>query len=278
MHVRAGLWMQAIHGQSATTIWVWEHEKSNPRSDFAGDFMERASCAEAVGIANLDLNRAAEEVTAIQKAPAQALILHSPTAALWDGKKYETALIRSYTALSYTGVKPGFFTERQLEQGTIPQTRVVFVPNIKHLSDAAAETLLKYKGTLVFVNEPALMTANEYDQPANRAFAGKLMPLTADLAANIAHVSEQLSAVGIAPDISVTDATGHPQSSVQWQLAHMNDSIVMNLYNSSHDAKEITIQPPREMRDVSSNEIIPPGKPITLAPLQVRLLRTQGSR
>ena len=75
MHIRAALWMGAIHGQSATTLWVWERELSNPRSDFAGDIMERASCAEAVGVVGDDLNRAAVEVTAIQNARPDVLIL-----------------------------------------------------------------------------------------------------------------------------------------------------------------------------------------------------------
>ena len=44
-HVRAALWQEAIHGQSATTIWVWEREKSNPRGDFAG---AAAECSAAL--------------------------------------------------------------------------------------------------------------------------------------------------------------------------------------------------------------------------------------
>src|SRR5205085_11467223 len=46
-HIRACYWQGAIHGQSATTTWVWEREKSNPGGDFAGDMMERPACAEA---------------------------------------------------------------------------------------------------------------------------------------------------------------------------------------------------------------------------------------
>ena len=69
-HVRAGLWQAAVHGQSATAIWVWERT-FDPKSDFVGSIMHRPACAEAVGIVNHDLNRAAFEVTALQQAPAQ---------------------------------------------------------------------------------------------------------------------------------------------------------------------------------------------------------------
>ena len=113
-HIRAGLWMGAIHGQSATTLWVWERELANPRSDNSGSIMERASCSEAVGIVDLDLNRAAREITAIQKAPADVLILQNNSSAVWDRHRYDDCFIKLFTALSFTGLKIGFITERQL--------------------------------------------------------------------------------------------------------------------------------------------------------------------
>ncbi|MGA2662059.1 MAG: beta-galactosidase, partial [Verrucomicrobiota bacterium] len=39
-HVRAALWQAAVHGQSATAIWVWERT-FDPKSDFAGSIMHR---------------------------------------------------------------------------------------------------------------------------------------------------------------------------------------------------------------------------------------------
>ncbi|MBM3495782.1 MAG: hypothetical protein FJX72_15870 [Armatimonadetes bacterium] len=81
-HVYTTLWQAAIHGQGATTIWVWERT-FDPKGDFAGSIMHRPACAEAVGRANLDLNRAAHEVTAIQRAPAQVALLHSVSGAVW---------------------------------------------------------------------------------------------------------------------------------------------------------------------------------------------------
>ena len=72
-HIRATLWQAAAHGQSATTSWVWERT-FDPKSDFAGSIMHRPACAEAVGVVNYDLNRAALEITAIPQAPPRVLL------------------------------------------------------------------------------------------------------------------------------------------------------------------------------------------------------------
>ncbi len=114
-HVRAALYQQAIHGQSATTIWGWERT-FDPRSDFAGSLMHRPACAEATGIVCHDLNRLSEEVTALQTLKPQAVLLHSVTAKVWDGGRFSDCSGKLYTALAFTGLKLGFVTERQLER------------------------------------------------------------------------------------------------------------------------------------------------------------------
>ena len=59
-HVRAALWQAAVHGQAATSIWVWQRSYDR-KSDFWGGVLERPDAVEAVGLTNIDLNRAARE-------------------------------------------------------------------------------------------------------------------------------------------------------------------------------------------------------------------------
>ena len=277
-HVRSALWMGAIHGQSATTLWVWQREKSNPGGDFAGDIMERASCAEAVGIVNLDLNRAAEEITVIQKSPARAMILVSPTAALWDGKKYENALVRTFTGLSFTGVKVGFVTERQLEQGFVPKSPVLFLPATQHVSRAAAEALLqKYKGTLIPVDERSMLT-DEYDAPLPAHPVDKHCVYTQGASVVVEPFQRVLDDARIVPVVRVLDSNDRPQSGVQWQTAAMSDhSVVMNLYNASHDPQTVLFRrtgvTANAMKDFFTGQTVTAGQTITLAPMEVRLFR-----
>jgi hypothetical protein len=161
--IRAALWQEAVHGQSATTIWVWEVCYDN-KHDLAGNIMYRPACTEAVGIVNCDLNRAAPEITALQQAKPDVLLLQSFTSPVWD-QGYDHCLMQLYTALSFTGLKVGFLSERQLEGGLVPDAPVVFVPDIAHLSDAAAASLRKFSGHLVFVGKNDALART----PARRA-------------------------------------------------------------------------------------------------------------
>ena len=143
--VRCSLWQGAIYGQGATAIWVWERT-FDPKSDLFGSIMHRPGCAEAVGRANCDLNRAALEVTALQQAPPQVLVVQSVTASVWDGDVYDDCLRKLFTAFSFTGLKPGFVTERQLEEGLVPAAPVLCLPAISHFSDAALDDASPLQG------------------------------------------------------------------------------------------------------------------------------------
>jgi hypothetical protein len=250
-HIRAAMWMGAIHGQSATTLWVWEREKTNPKGDLAGSIMERASCAEALGIVCHDLNRAAREITAIQQAKPDVLILQCNTSAAWDGAKYNAELIKVFTQLSFTGLKIGFITERQLEQGKLPDAQVVHVPACVHISDAAMGTLQKYDGTII-PHGADCFTRDEYDRPRP---AGAI-PATGQ-------------AARLQPAVQLTA----PPGKVQWQCATLDSKIIVNLYNASHDPQ--TVKLPAPSRDVLTNQTLPAGEGMTLQPMEVRLLRCE---
>jgi hypothetical protein len=253
-HIRAAIWMGAIHGQSATTLWVWEREKTNPKGDFAGSIMERASCAEALGIVCHDLNRAAREITAIQSAKPDVLILQSNSAAVWEGASYDSDLIKAFTALSFTGAKIGFITERQLEQGLVPDAPVIVAP-CAHLSDAAAQTLRKYRGQIAAGTSNCL-SGNEYNHPlAGNALSVVAVPRP------------------IEPAIQLTREATTGRQRVQWQIGTLDGALIVNLYNASHDRQAISL--PRAASDVLTAQTLSAGEGITLQPMEVRLLRCE---
>jgi hypothetical protein len=250
-HIYSGLWMGAIHGQSATTLWVWEREKSNPRGDLAGSMMERPGCAEALGIACHDLNRAAREITAIQKAPADVEILQCNTAAAWDGAKYHGELIGTLTELSFTGLKIGFITERQLEQGQLPKSKRIYVTNCTHVSDAAVATLRKYQGEIVMRGKDCF-AKNEYDQP---------------------RAADAIPAKGQAAELQPALALSGAAGKLQWQLGTLDGATIVNVYNASHDPQAVHLS--ASATDVLSGETLKPDQPFTLAPMGVRLFRCE---
>lgn len=275
-HIYTALWQAAAHGQSANTIWVWERA-FDPNSDFAGSIMHRPACAEAVGRVNLDLNRAAMEMTAIQQAPPQVQILESVSARVWDLGRYGDCLGKLYTALSFTGLKIGFVTERQLEERRIPKVPILFMPAITHLSERAFNALKGFRGRLVFVGEGDFLTDTDYGAPR-----GERIPadrLSFRFGPDTWHTLWQTLGArspswGIRPYVDVRDAGGNPVWGVEWRSARTPYGTVVNLCN--YRTQPVTIRLQRAGRPVTATDVLTGRRvagPVTLKPLQTLLVR-----
>ena len=274
-HVRSALWMGAIHGQSATTLWVWEREMSNPASAFGGDIMERASCAEAVGIVCHDLNRVAPQITAIQKGKPDVLILHSNTSAVWDGHPYDDAMMKLFTALSFTGLKIGFVTEWQLEQHQAGEARILFVPGSVHLSDAAFKGIGLMRGQIIFAGDDKLLSRNEYDQPRGERVVATTLATGKTWQETLKAIGPVLQNARVQPAIKVQSDGG--DWGVQWQTATTPEGLVVNLYNARHDPIDVTIGD-RASVDLLTGQTIAASQKLRLQPMEVRLVRLKDGK
>lgn len=276
-HIRSALWQAAVHGQSATTIWVWERT-FDPKSDFAGSIMHRPACAEAVGRTGLDLLRLADEMTALQKLPPRVAVLHSTTALFHDGSSYTHCGSKVYEALAFSGLKIGFVTERQLAAGKMPSVPVLFVPEVRHLPRAALEGLQHYGGKVVTVGGDAVLSRDEWGQPAPaiRAADGHIAyggdprddrQLWRDILA-------QLKAWEVVPDVQVRDADGQPVWGVEWLAASAGGQRVVNLINFRREP--VTVELHGNDRLLTGRNLFsgaPATGPMVLPPLEPMLLK-----
>ena len=235
--------------------------------------MERPSCAEAVGVVCHDLNRMAAEITALQRAKPDVLILHSNTSAVWDGHKYDAAMMKLFTALSFTGLKIGFVTEWQLEQGKPTDTPLLLVPACVHLSDAALKRLTGLGGKILFVGGENLLTKNEYDQPREPHVSGTMMSAGKTWQDTLTTLRPELEKAHIAPAVRVNVADA--DWGVQWQTARTPEGLIVNLYNARHDPMTVSIaaKDGSDRLDLLTGQRLPASAKITLAPMEVRLLR-----
>ncbi len=277
-HLRAALWQAAVHGQSASTIWVWERT-FDPKSDFAGSVMHRPACAEAVGHTGLDLLRFGDEVTALQRLPPQVAVLYSTTALAYDGGEYSDCSGQLYQALAFSGVKVGFVTERQLSAGRFPDGAVLFVPGVSHLPQAAFGALRQYRGKLVLVGGDEVLARDEYDQPQPEAaalpVAGRIPFRRGQTEAKQlwASVLERLRALGVTPMVSVQAADGRPVWGVEWLTASVHDHHVLNLINYRTEELHVTLwsgERRLEGRNLFSQQLV--RGELTLAPLEPVLI------
>lgn len=278
-HIHTALWQAAIHGQCATTIWVWERTY-DPRSDFAGSIMHRPACAEAVGRVNLLLNRYAREVTALQQAPVEVMLLDSVTAKVWDGGAYTDALGKLYEALSFTGLKVGFVSERQLEEGQLPPARVLLISQQRHLSERAMETLLRYRGRVVFVGEGDLLTHDEYgrERPFRLPPATRIaLPSTRTTAQDLWQVLlRELPQWGLSPRVEVRDEAGNPVWGVAWRTAVRDGRLIVNLCNYRYDGGRLRLwRDGKPARYRLPEEATWHQAPLSLRSLETRLLEVE---
>ena len=241
-HLRALLWQGALHGQSATTLWVWERT-TDPKSDFYGNVMHHPAAVEAVGRVCHDLNRLAPQVTAFQRLPPQVVLLQSVTAGVWDGAAYTDCLHKLYTALSFTGLPLGFVTERQLEAGQLPRAPLLLVPNVTHLSDAAYAALRRYPGRVVLVGAGCL-ASDEYGRPRQELAAGLRIPFQygstswQDL---WQAMPAALSSAHVQPIVWVRDGVGKPLPGIEWRCARVPEGVLVSLCNYCQTPASLTL-------------------------------------
>lgn len=272
-HIRASLWQQAIHGQSATTIWVWERT-FDKKHDFAGSIMHRPACAEAVGIVNHDLNRAAKEITALQQVPVQALILNNTTGLTYGADTIR--MLRMYAALISCGINVGFITERQLEEGQMPNTALVCVPAADQISNAAFSTLQKYKGHIIILGDKPF-AYDEYGKDRPQKLAVDCIPFD-DENTTIRELTEavrsRLNSWNIRPQFELVEAEGKPLVGVEWRSAEVDGETVVNICN--YLSTPVSVKLTSKGKDISAVDVLS-GSPVSgimeLQPMEVRLVR-----
>lgn len=146
IHVRNVLWQSAVHGVSATTIWVWERT-DDPQSDFAGSILHRPVCVEAAAHTALDLNRFSSQITALQNAEPDVYLFYSPAALVLQGSDLAAATENFYVALTMMGLKVGFITDRQIAAGKLPPTaKPLIIPGTQYISDETFVALRSFQG------------------------------------------------------------------------------------------------------------------------------------
>jgi hypothetical protein len=281
-HVRSALWQEAIHGQGATTVWVWERSY-DPKSDFAGSILHRPACVAAAGTVALDLNRLALEVTQLQKETAKIWILHGTSTRFWDGGSFTDAMSKIYTALVFQGVKVGFVTERALERREIPSRGKILVPLITHLSDAAFDALESVKERVVLVGGDALLSRDEYDGARPKRLAVETIPFAysktrwEDLQTILAG---RLEAWGIRPPVELLmedegDAKRLvPARGVEWLSVQFDGALIVNWVNYRNRRVRLTIR--RGGKATRGTDLltgVTEEESFSMAPLDVKLLR-----
>jgi len=228
-HVRTALWQGAIHGQCATTIWVWERTYDEA-SDFAGSIMHRPLCVRAVGETSLDLMRFSEEVTALQGVRPAVGLVYSIASIVYDDA-HLTELKKVYEALNFTGRRIGFVAAGAVPgPGMLP---VLIVTNAHHVEGEVGKTLAEFTrrgGKLIVVGDAPEFDEHDRPLPASVASALARAPtIKAGLDPRKLR-SFLLRHLG-RPAIFPADSSGEIAWGVEWLDVRLGDRWLLNAVN-----------------------------------------------
>ncbi|OKP99166.1 S-layer homology domain-containing protein [Paenibacillus sp. P46E] len=254
-HVRNDIWQGAIHGRSASTIWVWERT-NDPASDFEGSVLYRPDVVSAIGKTGMDLNRLAREVTSFQNAPAETAVLYSKASNLYR-PAYLEAVDRVYSALSLSGQKVGFVSEKQIREGKLSSVKLLIIPDARNVDAETVEAVkvyMKQGGQAVVLGEESFVrdAHNRAHPEAARSYImahAAVIPVSGTATALTSPTLPALQAQLIPLlrqqnllQVELTDAqTGETVSNVEWRTSVYEGRLLLNVANYSWQAKQINI-------------------------------------
>jgi hypothetical protein len=158
-HIRTMYWQGAIHGQGATTTWVWERGDGPSLGDC---MITRANCTHALGTVGLDLLRFSEQVVMLQQIQPEIALLVVP-ASIPFTEDYLDAMKLAFEGLQFLGAPIGFVTENQAGRGELERYKAVFVPRAMRVPDHLVDKIESYVargGILVVAGDS--FAADEY--------------------------------------------------------------------------------------------------------------------
>jgi len=231
-------WQGAIHGRGASSAWVWERTY-DLKSSFCGSILHRPGCVEAAGHCTLDLNRLAEQVTALERVRPQVAVVYALAGYVWD-KGYDDVMEAAWRASVFGGHKTGFVYERQLEalaEGQplpeyISGLKVIVVAGLRHLSGKALRGLERFaaSGGKIVVVGP-LPDRDEHNQPARLGVKPAAQLKVTDDRQLVQDLAAALQKCGVTPPARLVDEQGRPVYGVDYFAAPWQGGWLVNASN-----------------------------------------------
>jgi hypothetical protein len=275
-YIRSVFWLEAMHGQGATTTWVWDREQGG---DLGENILTRANCVRAYGRVALDLQRLAPEVYALSQAPAQIAILYAYSSLL-PSKDYVDEAHAAFEGAYFTGAVADFISERQVEAGKLANYKVVIVPRASHAPDAVVKGLNDFirKGGSVLAVGPCFRY-DEYGRARPHTLVatgqGTLAALPGRLTAHTYRdvLDQLMAAAGVTPPVQIVGPNGEPVWGVNVRAVQDQGRLLVNLLNLTREPRQVRLI--TQVKSKQATNLIS-GKEMelafTLSPLEPTLL------
>lgn len=248
-HVAADMWQGAIHGRSSTTAWVYARTY-NDSSLLSDSLLNRPDVVAAIGKTNLDLNRLAPQVTALQSEDIDVGVIFQTASRVYN-RNYMNCLYNAYEALLYSGNRVGVIDENSIEK--LAGCKLVILPDVRYVTNEMLTALKNYAangGKIIAVGDDCLKY-NEYeienptaDVDAILSGAVKLSALYSSYELQSPTLSE-LTAAAVEkaePKFRIADAdTGEILSDVECRYTDYSGKTLVNLCRYKWESRNVKI-------------------------------------
>jgi hypothetical protein len=164
--IYTAMFQQYMYGLGSSALWVWEdytYPMFTQKHDFTYDIYRRPLNIYAVSAATQDAMRLAKEVKTFFDAEPEVAIYYSQASAILD-PRYLESTATLFQALSFTGRKLGFLSEKQIRGGHFGTAKLLFLPAASRADRATVAALAKSKLAIIATGAPAF-EQDEYGKP-----------------------------------------------------------------------------------------------------------------
>lgn len=228
---RAVMFQGALHGRSASALWVWE-QTADSNSLFSGNALQRPDFMTAIGKTSLDINRLAFEVTALAKQKANTAIFSSNTERVYNEDHF-TVLDGVYKAALYAGQRVRFVTDNSLDK--LNNYELLIVPNVSHISAENLQIIQNFKNSgkkVILLGE--CFTKDEFDK--NRTFDsdGYITDSAPENKRNLTKWSNLFYNTLNDGMVKVCNASGEFTQGTEWSYTLHDGKVLVNVCNCSN--------------------------------------------
>lgn len=251
-YTAAQVWQGAIHGRSGTNLWLWDVKEFGENNSL---LTNRPMVVSKTAKAGFDLNRAAYEVTAIQKQKRRVAIMQSTYSQQSSDQTYNTyAMANKYVLMN--GLRPFWLTD--MNYSRIHEFELVILPDTLCVSDEAFAEIKKYAengGKLLILGERSL-TMDQNSKKRDESEVKKVKDLALDVV-NVAYlgnyvqnldtfekaIEDAIASAGI-NNVIVRDAkTGEKVDNVEWLCGVYDGNLCVNMHNAFDEGdREVYIE------------------------------------
>lgn len=245
--IYADIFIQAMHGQTASAAWTYEPNSSDTEQT---TFAIRPAGMEAVARCGMDLMRVAPAIAAIQETPREVAIIYSP-ASQWYDDSHRSMWVSTWNAFFNTGLRVRFLSEKQLQAGQFGNVKVLILPETQVIEPetiSAISSFVAAGGKVI-----SLGHVMEYSTGWTPISSSVVDPLIWKRIDTLSigwekQVISWIKQAGVTPDVTLASSSNPNLNGIHWLSGTYNGKKVVSIVNTSGDSADISISSPGVIR------------------------------